>query len=192
MTEPKPGWLQRQMDETRERCKLWPKDLLATLSTICGTQNHSPQTEAPNSMENPPPKPVHPLTRTYTEIYDTKSNNTKIRPKGKFFYCKECKAWQGHEITCSQVTIESIATLLTHSRDAEQHARNRAAKWLDDANRLAGRVAIFRHENNKLRKANEKLRKQNAELLAALHADTQPLKAGVSDEALLPKPQGRV
>jgi hypothetical protein len=120
--------------------------------------------KALNSMENPPPKPVHPLARTYTEIYDTKSNNTKIRPKGKFFYCNECKAWQGHEITCSQVTIESIATLLTHSRDAEQHARNRAAKWLDDANRLAGRVAIFRHENNKLRKANEKLRKENAEL----------------------------
>jgi hypothetical protein len=124
-------------------------------------------------MENPPTKPVHPLAITYTEIYDTKSGNMQIRPKGKFLYCKECKSWQGHEYTCSQVTIEAIATLLTDARDKEQHARDRATKWLDDANRLAGRVAIFRHENNKLRKANEKLRKENAELLASLEQHNQ-------------------
>jgi len=97
----------------------------------------------------------------YSEIYDAKTQNVRARPTSALRLCDECKAWQGHEITCSQVTIESIAKLLEHSRKSEQAMRDKAARWLEHLQRATGKIAILKHENNKLRKANDKLRERN-------------------------------
>lgn len=96
----------------------------------------------------------------WTEIYDTKTQNASKRNKSAFLHCDECKAWQGHEITCSKVTIEHIALLLKHARKQEELAKERGAKWLAHLQRLTGKIAILKHENNKLRKANEFMRKK--------------------------------
>jgi len=99
----------------------------------------------------------------WTEIYDTKTQNAGKRNTSAFRMCDECKAWQGHEITCSKVTIEHIAILLQHAREQEERAKERGAKWLAHLQRLTGKIAILKHENNKLRKANDELRKRLAE-----------------------------
>lgn len=98
----------------------------------------------------------------YTEVYDAKTQNVKVRPKSAFKFCEECKRYQGHEATCSEVTVESIAVLLKNSRDAEQAARERAARWLEHLQRCTGKIALLKHENNKLRQANEKLRAERS------------------------------
>ena len=96
----------------------------------------------------------------YTEIYDAKTTNVRERQKsGVMSFCSECKQYSGHEVTCSKVTIESIARLLANSRKSEEAMRVKAARWIEHLQRLTGKLAILRHENNQLRKANEKLRK---------------------------------
>ena len=98
----------------------------------------------------------------YSEIYDTKTQNVKVRPTSAFRMCEECKGWSGHEITCSQVTVESIAELLKQSRKSEQSMRDKAARWLEHLQRATGKIAILKHENNQLRKANDKLRAERS------------------------------
>lgn len=94
----------------------------------------------------------------YSEIYDTKTLNTRIRPKIYSGKCDECKEFNGHDVTCSKVTVEGIAKLLRVSRISEQVTRDRAARWLEQLQRLTGKLAILKHENNKLRRENEFLR----------------------------------
>ena len=96
----------------------------------------------------------------YSEIYHAKTENVRVRPKSsmKFRVCEECKAWRGHEVTCSKVTVEAIAELLRQSRDSQEAMRAKAARWLEHLQRTTGKLAMLKHENNKLRKANEKLR----------------------------------
>jgi len=93
----------------------------------------------------------------YTEIYDQKTQNVKIRPKSKLGICDECKGWSGHKVTCSKVTIERVKELLDTARKQEEAMRLKAARWLEHLQRTTGKIAILKHENNKLRWANEKL-----------------------------------
>lgn len=97
------------------------------------------------------------MTPFGSEIYDAKTENVRCRPKGPYVYCEKCKSWQGHEVTCSEVSVESIAMLLAQSRHNEQQIRDKAARWLESLQRLTGKLAVLKHENNKLRKANERL-----------------------------------
>jgi len=93
----------------------------------------------------------------YTEIYDQKTQNVKIRPKANLGICDECKGWGGHKVTCSQVTIERVKRLLDTARKQEEVMRLKAARWLEHLQRATGKIAILKNENNKLRRANEKL-----------------------------------
>ena len=105
-----------------------------------------------------------PSENFYTEIYDTKVGNVKVRPTSAFIMCDECKHYGGHEVICSQVTVEGLAALLTQARKREQHYRDKAAEWLTQLQRLTGKMAILKNENNKLRAANEKLRKEKGDV----------------------------
>ena len=100
------------------------------------------------------------MNNLYTEIYDTKSHRIRCRDKGPYHLCPKCKGWQGHELECEDVTVDGIALLLANSRAAEEAAWERAARYHTTLQIMAGKVAILRHENNKLRKANDKLRKE--------------------------------
>jgi len=93
----------------------------------------------------------------YTEVYDQKTQNVKIRPTSKFERCHECNGWSGHKLDCSQVTIERVKELLDTSREQEEVMRLKAARWLEHLQRATGKIALLKHENNKLRWANEKL-----------------------------------
>lgn len=94
----------------------------------------------------------------WSEIYDSKQQRTEKRQKGAFRICDKCKEWQGHSIDCPEVTIESINNLLQRSRKNEEHAKEQAGRWLNQLKAAIGKIAILRHENNKLRAANKKLR----------------------------------
>lgn len=100
----------------------------------------------------------------YSELYDPKRMNVKVRPRRSSGLCSECKKRDGHEYTCSKVTIESMVTLVRQSRENEENIRGKAERWLTHLRRVIGKLALLKHENNKLRKANEKLRKENAQL----------------------------
>jgi hypothetical protein len=93
----------------------------------------------------------------YTEVYDQKTQNVKIRPKANLGICDECKGWGGHKVDCSQVTIERVKELLDTARKQEESIRLKAARWLEHLQRATGKIALLKHENNKLRWANEKL-----------------------------------
>lgn len=94
----------------------------------------------------------------WTEIHDVKKSNIKNRPTSCFKMCHECGVWSGHEVTCSEVTVEAIADLLKFSRKNEQAMRDKAARWLNDLQIMTGKVAILKHENNKLRSENRRLK----------------------------------
>ena len=103
------------------------------------------------------------MSNFWTEIHDHKVENTKTRPKSGYYLCDECKQWQGHDITCSKVDIESLARLLKQTRKNEESMRAKSARWLELLQIATGKNAILKQENNKLRKANEKLRKKLGE-----------------------------
>ena len=88
----------------------------------------------------------------WTEIHDKKKDRIGKRAKGPFVLCKKCGEWCGHNINCEEVSVESIASLLVTARRNEEWARERAAKFFEDLQRLSGKIAILKHENNKLRK----------------------------------------
>lgn len=107
----------------------------------------------------------------WTEIHDNKVSNVRNRPKSAFKLCEECEAWQGHELTCSKVTVESIAKLLAHSRACEELSRQRASRWLESLQTLTGKLAILKQENNALRRNYEKLKKKHELLRKAIGQD---------------------
>jgi len=96
----------------------------------------------------------------YTELYNVKKSNVEKSPKTGG-YCKECRFWDGHNIDCSKVTLEDAVKLAIRNKKQEIFARERAANYLEQLQRLTGKLAILRHENNKLRKQNERLRKND-------------------------------
>jgi hypothetical protein len=90
-------------------------------------------------------------------IYDEKHYRIATRPQWGG-WCEECKRHGGHTTICSQCTPEWMAYLATHAQDQEARARKYAAQCLSALKMMHGKVALLRHENNKLRKANERLR----------------------------------
>ena len=104
------------------------------------------------------------------EVYQTKVMRTKVQPFPVWRVCNECKARGGHEATCSQVSVESISALLEVSRRAEQKVRDQAARWLEALHGATGKIAILKHENNKLRANGRKLQDRLDKAEAALIA----------------------
>lgn len=71
-------------------------------------------------------------------------------------YCKKCRTF--HETFCKDAThaeiVDELAALL---RQCEMSAKDRE-KWFCRARDMAGKFAIVKHENNKLRKKYEDAR----------------------------------
>lgn len=90
-------------------------------------------------------------------IYDEKHLRIGTRPQSGG-WCEECQCYGGHRTICSQCTPEWMAYLAAHAQEQEARARKNAGEYLAALQKLHGKIAMLRHENNKLRKANERLR----------------------------------
>lgn len=95
----------------------------------------------------------------FDEVHDKKQAAT-VQSQLTRKYCEHCKSRAGHEMDCPEVTIESINHLLRQARSNQKHAKDQAARYLNDLQRLTGKMAILKQENNKLRANNRKLTQQ--------------------------------
>lgn len=93
----------------------------------------------------------------WTEVYDSKDQRVSSRMRS-YTFCDECRHHGGHTIECSKCDLEHLAVLLKRSQKSEEVARRRAAEWLAKVRELTGKLAMLRHENNKLRAENRKLK----------------------------------
>lgn len=105
----------------------------------------------------------------WTELYDPKEGR-KLRQVPWIGRCGECGALNGHHLDCSKVTMETLGALVKNSQAAEESAREKADRYWRQVVQATGKLAIIRHENNKLRRANEKLRRElhDAKVLLAI------------------------
>lgn len=93
----------------------------------------------------------------WNQIYDPKEGRPlrRIPPLGE---CKTCGQWNGHRLDCPEVTMEHLAKMVLHAQSSEESAKRTSKRYWEQLQRAIGKVAILRHENNKIRKANEKIR----------------------------------
>jgi len=92
----------------------------------------------------------------WTELYDPKEGR-KLREIPIQFKCNECEQLSGHRIDCSSATKEQLYRIAKTAQDAESLARKRADRYWQMLQQYQGKLAVLKHENNKLRKANERL-----------------------------------
>lgn len=91
------------------------------------------------------------------DVYDDKHNRIINRPASGG-WCEECKCYGGHKTICKHCTPEWMAYLASKAQERETWARQRAAGYLVALQKMHGKLAMLRHENNVLRKANARLR----------------------------------
>lgn len=93
----------------------------------------------------------------WNTIYDPKEGRP-LREIPHTGTCKQCGMWDGHRLDCPTVDIEQLAKMVQYARKQEENAKERAKRYWDQLQRAIGKVAILKHENNKLRKKNERLK----------------------------------
>ena len=93
----------------------------------------------------------------WNTIYDPKEGRP-LRDIPHTGTCKECGKWDGHRLDCSKVDIEQLAKMVLRSQKQEELAKERSKRHWEQLQRAIGKVAVLKHENNKLRKENERLR----------------------------------
>lgn len=86
------------------------------------------------------------------EIYPPKQMRTTRPRMGSGKVCPECHRWAGHVATCPNVTTEMLIAQIERAAQAEEWARERARKYLDQLSLMHGKLALLKHENNKLRR----------------------------------------
>lgn len=98
------------------------------------------------------PKDATPA-QIWAALHDPKISKYKTSLGG---YCKKCGTF--HETFCEKAThkeiVDGLASLLRQSKLAGE-CRD---KWYQRAKDMAGKFAIVKHENNKLRKKYEEAR----------------------------------
>lgn len=96
----------------------------------------------------------------WTELYDPKEGRPirNIEYTGK---CKECEQYNGHRLDCSFVNLEQLAKMVKFAQKQEEDAKKQSKRYWNQLQRAIGRVAVLRHENNKLRKENDRLKGNN-------------------------------
>ena len=92
----------------------------------------------------------------WVELHDPKEGR-KRREIPMQFKCQECGQLGGHRLDCSSATKEQLYRIAKTAQDAEELARKRADRYWQMLQQYQGKLAVLRHENNKLRKANERL-----------------------------------
>ncbi len=96
----------------------------------------------------------------FGEVYDEKGQRYRYAHRPDQGWCEHCRCFGGHRIDCTSVPLTpglaayKIDQLLKDS----EWARERAATLLDKVRIMHGKLAMLKHENNKLRRANERLR----------------------------------
>lgn len=65
----------------------------------------------------------------------------------------------GHDPTCEKASRESLVVAAVANLKTLVHQEDKWLHALQQRQAMAGKLAILRHENNKLRKANENMRK---------------------------------
>ena len=93
----------------------------------------------------------------WTELYDPKEGRKLREIPMQFGKCQECQQFNGHRLDCSSATKEHLYRIAKTAQDAEELARKRADRYWKMLQQYQGKLAILKHENNKLRKANERL-----------------------------------
>jgi len=93
----------------------------------------------------------------WTELYDPKEGRP-LRDIPELGMCPKCKKYDGHCLDCPEVTIEQMARIVINSQKQEEYAKTRSKRYWEQLQRAIGKVAVLRHENNKLRAANEKMK----------------------------------
>ncbi|MCA9324835.1 hypothetical protein KDA23_02065 [Candidatus Saccharibacteria bacterium] len=93
----------------------------------------------------------------WNQLYDPKEGRA-IRQIPCSGMCKHCGEYCGHKLDCPEVTLEHLAKMVRLSQAQEELSKRHAKRYYEQLQRAVGRVAVLRHENNKLRKANQKLR----------------------------------
>jgi hypothetical protein len=116
--------------------------------------------ELPASVD-PAPLPV--VTASWwNQLHDPKEGRP-IRDIPYTGTCKSCGKWDGHQLDCPEVSIEQLARMVKKAQHQEESAKKRSKRYWEQLQRAVGRVAMLRHENNKLRKANETLKARSQE-----------------------------
>lgn len=93
----------------------------------------------------------------WNTIYDPKEG----RPLRDIPYtgtCGDCGKCDGHRLDCPKVDSEALAKMLLRAQKQEALSKERAKRYWEKLQRAIGKVAVLKHENNKLRKENERLR----------------------------------
>ena len=95
----------------------------------------------------------------HTELHDPKLSRISDREPA---WCPECRrclyGGYGHRPDCSKHSTGDLEYALDRlKKDIAWHSKKTASMW-EQLQRMTGKLAILRHENNKLRAANEKLR----------------------------------
>lgn len=104
----------------------------------------------------------HVVSLMQSEILDSKSQRIREREKGAYSWCKKCGAFRGHEIDCEDVDLVGLAIALKHARQQIDAAKKQASRYYEDLLKVTGKLAMVKHENNKLRAANKKLREEKS------------------------------
>jgi hypothetical protein len=86
----------------------------------------------------------------YNEAFDVKLLRTRMVPNPR---CPKCHNWgHHHRPQCESATRGDALRHMEEAQKREKHARERAAEWMSACRQMHGKIAMLKHENNKLRK----------------------------------------
>lgn len=86
----------------------------------------------------------------YNEAFDVKLLRTRsvLSPR-----CEKCHNWgHHHRHQCEYATRGDALHHMDEALKREKLARERAAEWMSACRQMHGKIAMLKHENNKLRK----------------------------------------
>jgi hypothetical protein len=112
----------------------------------------------------------------WTELYDPKVGR-KLREIPLIGTCGKCGEWNGHKLDCEEVDTHQLYRIAKAAQKSEEYYRERADRFWRMIQQYQGKIAVLKHENNKLRRANER-----AKAKGALLADARDTLCSVESE----------
>ena len=85
--------------------------------------------------------------------HDPKGERTVKAVESPVRFCDECRKFlPAHGAGCSKATVDDYGREMARAQKDEQWARKRARHWLGQCRLMHGKIAMLKHENNKLRR----------------------------------------